>query len=147
MIKCKIAMENLPMCGKDICCCMCDEKDTCNNACEDTVEECVEAVEELDELQVMEKALPNRITEVTDLMVQVKKAEEQIDKIKAELLKAMEEAGIKKFENEKVLFTYVAPTTRKTLDKDKLQKEHPEINLDDFQKSSKVKASVRIKVK
>lgn len=146
MIRCKVLLEHPEdsPCGKDICCHSCDEE--CLNRCEES-EDCPDKVVEPDGLQVMEKAVPDKIQEVTDLMIQVKKAEDRINEIKESLLKAMEEQGIKKFENEKVSFTYVAPSTRKTFDKKKLEKEHPELDLNRYNKESKVSASVRIKVK
>lgn len=152
MIKCSYALEELPECGKEICCLYCEDKDNCYFKCEELFtdrnpEECSERIEEPDELEVMNKDNEVMIQEVTDLMIQVKKAEERISEIKELLLKSMEDNGVKKFENEKVSFTYVAPTTRKILDKKKLEKDHPELDLNQYQKESKVKASVRIKVK
>lgn len=148
MVKCKIALDDIQesVCGKTVCCYFCDERSECNNAC-DEHNPCEEQVEEVDALQVMEKAVPDRIHEITKLMVQVKKAEERIAEIKEHLLKAMEEHGIKKFENEQISFTYVAPSTRKTFDKKALEKDHPELDLSKYNKDSKVKASVRIQVK
>lgn len=136
-------------CGKTMCCVFCDQKETCLDACDLDPEGCEHAVkvEEKTELQVMQEVLPDKLQEVTDLMIQMKKAEAQITKIKEALLKAMEDNGIKKFENEKLTFTYVAPTTRKTFDKKAFEKAHPEIDLGQFDKVSNVKASVRIAVK
>ena len=147
-MKCRIAMEeaDTTACGKTICCYECDERDECRLKCEEGLP-CEEQVEEVTDLQVMEQALPNKIREVTDLMIQVKEAEAKIVEIKENLLKSMEEHGIKKFENEKVSFTYVAPSTRNTFDKKKLEKDHPELDLSKYNKESKVKASVRIQVK
>jgi regulator of replication initiation timing len=154
MIKCKLALNNEVEtdCGKDICCFTCDDRKDCVYACdlEDPENNCLDRVvieEEKTELQVMQEVLPDKLQEVTDLMIQMKKAEAQITKIKEALLKAMEDNGIKKFENEKLTFTYVAPTTRKTFDKKAFEKAHPEIDLDQFDKVSNVKASVRIAVK
>ena len=147
MIKCKIVLDDPTesLCGKDICCHYCDELSTCKQSCE--TPDCKEMLEVPDELQVMEKAVPEKIREVTDLMVQVKKAEERIAEIKESLLDAMEKNNIKKFENEQVSFTYVAPSTRSTFDKKALQKDHPELDLTKYNKTSAVKASVRIQVK
>ncbi len=154
MIKCKDAIDYGSDCGSDICCFCCPDKDDCNLICYDVEQnksecpdKCPNMVRTPDELKVMEEAVPDKIQEITDLMIRVKEAEERISKIKGELLKAMVDKGIKKFENDRVSFTYVAPTTRKTLDKKKLEKEHPEINLADYDKLSKVSASVRIQVK
>jgi regulator of replication initiation timing len=154
MIKCKLALNNEVEtdCGKDICCFTCDDRKDCVYACdlEDPENNCLDRVvieEEKTELQVMQEVLPDKLQEVTDLMIQMKKAEAQITKIKEALLKAMEDNGIKKFENEKLTFTYVAPTIRKTFDKKAFEKAHPEIDLGQFDKVSNVKASVRIAVK
>lgn len=148
MIKCKVAMNDLPECGKDVCCGFCESKDTCEQ-CEPSCKSgsCGDQVYVPDEIIKIETGMQIKIQEVTDLVVQMKQAEERISQIKESLLKAMEKHGIKKFENQQVSFTYVAPTTRKTLDKKKLETEHPEIDLSQYQKESKVSASVRIQVK
>ena len=142
MVKCK---EGLADCGKDTCCYYCDEKEGCNKAC-DAPEDCEEQIHEKDELQVMEEAFPDQIKQITDLVIQIKQMEETVGKFKEDLLKAMEQHGIKSFTSGKVSFTYVAPTTRTTFDKKALQKEHPELDLSKYNKTSDVKASVRIKV-
>lgn len=148
MVRCKLIVDGSEesMCGKDLCCHYCPDKDTCTVSCDETGQ-CPEQLVEQDALQVMQDLIPEKITEVTDLMIMVKKAEDRIAEIKESLLKAMEEHGVKKFENEYISFTYVAPSVRKTFDKKKLEKDHPEIDLDQYQKESKVKASVRIQVK
>jgi hypothetical protein len=143
-MKCKIAEEVGQSCIN--CCFFCDKKDTCDEACQEVEEHCEEQVQETD-LQVMQSAVPDVLKSITEITVQMKKLEEQEKLMKQKLLKAMEEHGIKSFENADVKFVYVAPTTRKTLDKKKLEQEHPEINLSDYDKTSNVSASVRITVK
>lgn len=142
MVKCK---EGLADCGKDICCLYCDEKDGCNNSCTDA-EPCDQQIHEKDELQVMEEVFPDQIKQITDLVIQIKQMEETVSKFKEDLMKAMEQHGIKSFTSGKVSFTYVGATTRTTFDKKALQKEHPELDLSKYNKVSDVKASVRIKV-
>lgn len=66
--------------------------------------------------------------------------------MKQKLLQAMEEHGVKSFENAKVKFMYVAPTTRTTIDSKKLKADHPDI-VEAYSKTSNVSASVRITVK
>lgn len=144
MVKCGIALNDG---GTDcqMCCYFCDKKDTCDEVCESISEDCEEQVEE-NELQVMESAVPDAIKVITEITVQKKKLDEQEKIMKQKLQEAMEKYGIKKFENDKVVFTYTAPTTRTTIDSDKLKKEHPDI-AKECSKVSKVSASVRIKVK
>lgn len=144
MIRCKIAKESGNECTD--CCFFCDKRSTCEDVCDDMEEFCEEQEEE-NELSIIESAVPDVLKAITDITVQMNKLEEQQKLMKQKLMGAMEEFGVKKFENDKVSFTYVAPTTRKTLDKEKLEADHPEINLSDYDKESKVSASVRIKVK
>ena len=75
-----------------------------------------------------------------------KKAEEQAKELRAELMKAMEANGVKSFENDLIRITYVAPSTRQSIDSAKLKKEQPAIYAS-YLKSSEVKASLRITIK
>lgn len=75
-----------------------------------------------------------------------KKAEEQAKELRAELMKAMEANGVKSFENDLIRITYVAPSTRQSIDSAKLKKEQPTIYAS-YLKSSEVKASLRITLK
>lgn len=59
---------------------------------------------------------------------------------------AMEESGTKKFENEVLSITYIAPSTRSVIDVTKLREEQPDI-AERFSKTSDVASSIRIKVK
>lgn len=123
----------------------CDKKDTCNDVCQDIAKVCEEQVEETD-LQVIESTVPDVLKAITDITVQKKKLEEQEKLMKEKLLQAMEEHGVKSFENAKVKFMYVAPTTRTTIDSKKLKADHPDI-AKAYSKTSNVSASVRITVK
>lgn len=67
-------------------------------------------------------------------------------KVKDEFKEKMEEYGIKKFDNELFTVTYVAPTTRQSIDTKKLKELHPRI-AKKCTKTSDVKSSVRIKLK
>lgn len=147
VIRCKRGEAD---CGSDICCKVCDDNDQCKFRCGtwgEPVGGCADEVEESDPLEIMEKAVPDKIKQITDLVIRMKEAEKKIESFKEELLKAMEANGVKSFDNGKVSFTYVAPTVRMNFDKSKLEKEHPELDLNQYQKPSNVKASVRIKVK
>lgn len=103
---------------------------------------------------------PKQLTVAGDLLAQVAEAEAEIKKFellkkeveaKAEVLKqqiveAMRTQSIKSFENESIKITYIAPTTRETIDSKKLKAEMPEIAAK-YTKTSKVKDSVRITLK
>lgn len=144
MMKCKIAIEENKECQD--CCFFCDKlKDVCKDVCDEMEEKCEEQVEETD-LQVIQSAVPDVLKSITDIVVQKKKLEEQEKLMKKKLLQAMEEHGVKSFENTKVKFMYVAPTKRTTIDSKKLKADHPDI-AEAYSKTSNVSASVRITVK
>lgn len=145
-MKCKIAMEKTPVCGKDICCCCCPDNQECVDACHDDPKECPECVPMETELQVMQSAVPEAIRIITDITIQKQKLEEQEKLMRKKLIEAMEQYGVKKFENAQVAFTYVAPTTKTSIDSAKLKKKYPAI-AEECSKVSNVSASVRITVK
>jgi hypothetical protein len=142
-MKCKVAIDDKNECTN--CCYFCDKKDTCNDVCQDIAKVCEEQVEETD-LQVIESTVPDVLKAITDITVQKKKLEKQEKLMKEKLLQAMEEHGVKSFENAKVKFMYVAPTTRTTIDSKKLKADHPDI-AKAYSKTSNISASVRITVK
>lgn len=75
-----------------------------------------------------------------------KQAEERLNEIKEAILSAMEENGVKSFENDYFKITYVAPVEKTTIDSARLKKEQPEI-AERYSKKSLQKASVRITFK
>lgn len=75
-----------------------------------------------------------------------KEAEAKRDEIKAALMAQMEEKGVKTFETELIRLTYVAPSTRATIDTARLKKELPEV-AEQYTKTSETKASLRITIK
>lgn len=147
-MKCQIAIEKTPVCGKDICCFYCPDNQDCVDACRDDPKKCPECVQEETEsaLEVFHTAVPEAIRIITDITIQKQKLEEQEKLMRKKLLEAMETFGVKKFENERIAFTYVAPTTRTSIDSTKLKKKYPAI-AEECSKVSNVSASVKITVK
>jgi hypothetical protein len=145
-MKCKIAMPNTLECGKDICCCYCPDNSICEEACHDDHTACGEFIQEETELQVMQSAVPEAIRIITDITIQKQKLEEQEKLMRKKLIEAMETYGVKKFENAQIAFTYVAPTTRTSIDSTKLKKKYPAI-AEECSKVSNVSASVKITIK
>ncbi|MDO5361948.1 MAG: hypothetical protein Q4F03_04780 [Eubacteriales bacterium] len=143
MKKCKLAIDENMNC--QMCCYYCDDKYICNDVCSEIMEDCPKLIEET-ELDVIQSAVPDVLKAITDITVEKKKLDEQEKLMKEKLLHAMEEHGIKSFENAKVKFMYVAPSTRTSIDSAKLKKELPEV-AEHYSKTSKVSASVRITVK
>ena len=70
-----------------------------------------------------------------------KRRDIQLEKFKEALKQAMEANNIKKFENDDVAVTYVAPTVRKGVDTNALKEQGL---YDSFIKETPVKASVKV---
>ena len=77
---------------------------------------------------------------------QVKEIKAKEDELKQAILAEMESKNIIKLDTDALAITYVAPTTRETLDSKALKEELPDI-YDTYVKISPVKASVRLKLK
>lgn len=84
---------------------------------------------------------------LANILMQEKEIAERKKMLQATLHKFMEESGVKQIKSDYYTISYVEATTRKSLDSKRLQAEHPEINLEDYQKVTNVKSSVKITVK
>ncbi len=153
MMKCRQITSGevaTPTCGQSICCFYCDRKDSCEEACGDAkdgvAQKCQDAFSEENALLTMKKDAAAVIKAIADLTIQKKKLEEKEKEMRAQLVKAMEQYGVKKFESDSVTFTYTAPTVRNSIDSVKLKKELPDVAAK-YTKTSNVSASVKIEVK
>ena len=84
--------------------------------------------------------------QISAISKQKKKLEDKEKEVRAALEAAMGQFGIKSFENDILKVTYVAPTTKTTIDSKALKKDKPDV-YEKYAKTSNVKASVRITVK
>ena len=95
------------------------------------------------EIEKLEAEMTNAICQLKNTQSALKEANENI---KQQIMASMENNEVKKYENDYISITYVAPTKKRILDTAKLKKEHLDI-YEQCLKSSDVKASLRIKVK
>lgn len=100
-------------------------------------------VENTKEIQLLESKINSAIV---SLQKELGEKTRQNETLKTALKNAMIENGVKKFENDVISLTYVAPYEKTTLDTTKLKEEKPEI-YDEYSKISQVSDSIRIKVK
>lgn len=94
--------------------------------------------------QIMEIAELEELIKMLD--GQVKAAKQKQDELKGALLQEMESRGLKSFEKGNLKITYVAPSTRATLDSKAIKEQYPaiyEANL----KTTEIKASLKITLK
>lgn len=136
MIKCGQIISGeapTPTCGKDICCYQCENREGCVDVCTfyenepEQASECEDRVDEENTLAAMQEKSAMVIQAITDLVKQKKKIEDQEKAIKEKLMKAMEQYGVKKFDNDSVSFTYIAPTVENRLDSKSLKAEMPDV--------------------
>ena len=92
--------------------------------------------EELEELQELMEDIKSKEEELNLL-------KEKVDKVKETLYGTMEKEGIKTVDRNKLKITYVAPSTRVSVDSKKLQKEEPEI-YKKYVKTTTVAGSIKI---
>lgn len=83
---------------------------------------------------------------IADLQNKQQELQNKNNEIKEQIKEAMEKNEVKKYENDYISITYVAPTTRTTVDS-KLLKEKYEDIYNECSKTSDVKSSIRIKIK
>lgn len=77
---------------------------------------------------------------------EIKRVREAEAKIKAQILKEMEEKKILKIDTPAITISYIAPTDREQFDSKKFKKEYPRI-YDEYVKMTPVKSSIRMKIK
>ena len=144
MIKCN---NECPLEKFDGCCHSCPDIETCKDACESNPETCGEATfdEETGLVAFKEQQL-SVLQQIADLITAKKKLEEQEKELKEKLKEAMEKCNIKKFESDILNITYVAESTKTSIDSAKLKKKYPEIAAE-CSKSTKTSAYVKVTVK
>lgn len=77
---------------------------------------------------------------------ELKSIQEREKELKQALLKEMKDRGVKKIDTPEFIITYIEPTDRENFDKKKFQKDNPDL-YDEYVSFSKVKESIRIKLK
>ncbi|MEG0282939.1 MAG: hypothetical protein RR662_07170 [Clostridia bacterium] len=83
---------------------------------------------------------------IADLQIKQKNLVAKNEELKEKIKLAMEENNTKKYETNLISITYVAETTRNTVDSAKLKANFEDI-YNECLKTSKVKSNIRIKVK
>lgn len=81
------------------------------------------------------------------VLIEEKEVAERKKMLQATLHRFMEDNCVKQIKSDYYTISYVAATTRKSFDQKKLAEEHPEINIEDYQKISNVKSTVKITIK
>ena len=89
---------------------------------------------------------PHVSKQIAEFERQAKAIKEAQDKLKADILSAMEANNIVKLDTEDLTITYVAETYRESFDSKALKADHEEL-YNQYTKISPVKASIRLKVK
>lgn len=106
-------------------------------------------VESVNELGMVEEALPAALKDAEDEIVKIEKQLKQIstrrDELKAGLYKLMVENNVKKWESQHLRITRKLDSERETLDAKKVEKEYPDVYANCL-RTSKVKGGITITV-
>ena len=86
------------------------------------------------------------IAELETAVLAIENFETTVKEYKEKILKEMEERNINQIKLGNITLSYIAPTTRESIDTAKLKREMPEVAMH-YKKVSKVKSSVRITTK
>ena len=144
MIQCK---NSCPLDKFNGCCQCCPENSLCGDACEHEPGSCGEATfDEESGLVAFQNTQLATLNAIASLTAHKKAIEEQEKTMKAALLAAMEQYGIKKFESDVLNLTYVAPTVSHGIDSAKLKKKYPDVAADcakDTPKAGYVKITLK----
>lgn len=104
----------------------------------------------MNELIKIENGTPILDTEASHKIAyfeqQLKDIKAKEDELKKAIMKSMEEHGIVKIETDELIINYIATTDRERFDVKAFQRENPN-RYDDYVKITKVKPSIRLKVK
>lgn len=90
------------------------------------------------------EAVKHELQKLREFQITKQEMDNEEKAIKQAIQKAMEDNGIKSFENDDVKITYIAPSQRVSVDTAKLKEEGI---YDYYTKTSEVKASVRLAYK
>lgn len=112
----------------------------------DTKEENTNNEEVKNELAVLPERALTLLEELRASEIAYKELDLKRKDMKEELQAVMEQYGVVKWENELMAISYVAPSTRNSVDSSKLKKNYPDVYKDVI-KTSNVKASIRFVVK
>lgn len=103
----------------------------------------MELVKVIDGVPQLTVDAQEQIAQVVSTMNELKEKEKQF---KEQLKEQMELYGIKKIDMDKVVISYVAPTTKESFDSKEFRSDYADL-YDQYVKDTEVKSQVRIKVK
>ena len=89
----------------------------------------------------------SQVENMYKLLADIKIMEERVEKLKASILEAMTRGNAKKISSELYTITYVGESVKRSLDKVKLFREHPEISEQDYMKQTITKPYVKMVLK
>jgi predicted phage-related endonuclease len=130
----------------DGCCSECPRADECDDKCNETPQECGDAIFTGEALEVFQDKAAAVIQKIGALMKQKAQIEALEKETREQLKQAMETHGVKKFDNDILKITYVEASSRTSVDSAKLKNQAPEIYAK-FSKTSAVKAFVKLELK
>ena len=127
MMICKAA--GCDSCPQDlnICCDECSRRINGGNSCEDVFDGCEQRQETPNDASGFGLAIPSTIKRLEELTRQKKQIEEEEKRLRQKVQVEMGVYGLPKWENERISFAVVAPSSRTGVDSALLKKKYPQI--------------------
>ena len=142
-----VCCDLCPIHHEQICCFMCGDRETCPEACEESKPtECPNRVEKGGALTPAEEQVLPIMQNIKNLTVQKKAIEAREKDMREKLKAAMEQFGVKSFDNDLVKVTYIAASTQTKIDTAAIKKKYPAIAAE-CSKTSNTSAYIKIEVK
>lgn len=144
MIKCQ---NSCPLGKFEGCCYSCPEMQTCKESCSEVPEQCqCSTFDEESGLAIFKQKQIAAFQQIASIVRMKKQCEEQEKELKDQLKQAMEQYGVKKFESDILNITYIAKSTKTSIDSAELKKKYPEI-ASKCSKVSPISAYIKVEVK
>lgn len=150
MMKCEQGSTSI--CGKNLCCWSCEERENCQYGCtlfnsdHEAMVNCPEVITEENALATFNTRAVSIIQAMVDLLKQKKELEEKEEAVRQQLTAAMEMHGITCFENDSLKVTFKKASVRSGVDTKALKENFPEV-YKACKKDTPVKASISISLK
>jgi hypothetical protein len=87
------------------------------------------------------------IIQMYNSLQSIKTLEKRVEDEKAKILQFMQENNVRAIKSEMYAITYIAESETRTLDKAALKKANPDLDLSKYDKVSKKKAYITVKIK
>ena len=130
----------------NICCHECSFRKNCGNCCEEVPDGCEHRQETPGDASGFALAIPATIQRLEELTRLKKQIEEEETRLRKKVQIELDVYGLPKWENERISFTAVAPSSRTGVDSALLKKKYPQVYAE-CSKTTAIAGSLKVVLK